>query len=148
MLGSDARGRGGFGVWHCSTAWSVSACARCASPGPAGTVPCSSAGCGAAVMPRHCGTAEPMPAACLTPLLPASAEQARGSGVSGCPALLNPPKLQRKLGEVFFFLEKRRLCSALPRARGSSGAEQRILVLQGQPHALKYRAAAETWRCG
>lgn len=65
---------------------------------------------------------------------------------SGCPVLLNPPKPQRKLGEGFFFLEKRRLCSALPlrRARGSSSAEQRILVLPGRPCALGCCAAAGT----
>lgn len=155
--GGDARGREGFRVWHCRTARvGVRLCplrltGRCWHR--------ALQHCGLPVLPS-CpgvgGATEPQPTVCLTP--PAPACQGReGSGVwcEWAPGALEPSQTAAEAGGrllvvFFFFLEKRRLCSALPLpwACGSSGAEQRILVLQGRPHVSGCCAAAESRSSG
>lgn len=132
----------GFGVWHCGTA-------------QVGVCPLRLAGhrwhralqhCGLPVLRRAPASTAPDP--------PAPACRGRAGSRVWCewvPTALEPSQTTAEAGGsflrvFFFFLEKRQLCSALPLpwARGSSGAEQRILVLRGQPCASGYRAAAET----
>lgn len=153
MAGSAARGRGIQGLALSRVAARVtSECAGVLAPCPAvlrAAVLLLCPGIAGLLSPGRQHARPPAPAA--------RAEQAAGSGVSGCPVPLNSPKPQRKLGEGFFFFpgEKAALlflfpglvgAVALNRGSLSSGASPapRGVVLRAEtPSSSEVREASD-----